>query len=132
MVNVHADLEDHFKQSKAVPGTRSSHHFVPTSCKKIAHKLTSEDREFLQFGFNKSLSKEIAIKNIKYFSYVSCIYDTLWWVGIVTEVNVHEDDSKIEFLQQHGPRETFSWPSVVDKCFVPASNIICDITAPTM
>ena len=81
-----------------MPGTRSSHHFVPTSCNKIAHELTSEDREFLQFGFNKSLSKEIAIKNIKYFSYVSCIYDTLWWVDIVTEVNVHEDDSKMSFF----------------------------------
>ena len=38
MVNVHADLVDCF--------ARSSHHFVPISCNKIAHKLTS-DSEFL-------------------------------------------------------------------------------------
>ena len=131
MVNVHADLEDHFAKSRTMPGTRSSHHFVPISCNKIAHKLTSEDREFLQFDFNKSLTKEIDIKNIKCFLYVSCIYDTFWWVGIVTEVNVHEGDLKIEFLHPHGPRKTFSWPSVADKCFVPASNILCVITAPT-
>ena len=65
------------------------------------------------------------------FPYVSCICDTFWWVGIVTEVNVHEGDLKIEFLHPHGPRKTFSWPSVADKCFVPASNILCVITAPT-
>ena len=54
MVNVHADLEDCFAKSKTETGTRSSHHFVPISCNKIAHKLTSEDREFLQFDFDKS------------------------------------------------------------------------------
>ena len=56
MVNVYADLEDRFAKSKAVPGTRSSHYFVPISCNKIVHKLTSKDREFLQFDFDKSLT----------------------------------------------------------------------------
>ena len=67
MVNVLADLEDCFTESKTVPGTRSSHHFVPISCNKIAHKLTNEEREFLQFDFDKSLTKEIDMKNIKCF-----------------------------------------------------------------
>ena len=67
MVNVHADLEDCFAKSKTETGTRSSHHFVPISCNKIAHKLTSEDRQFLQFDFNKSLTEEINIKNINCF-----------------------------------------------------------------
>ena len=80
MVNVCADLEDCFAKSKTVPGTRSSHHFVPISCNKIAHKLTSEDREFLQFDFDKLLTKEIDIKSISCFLYVSCIYNTFWWV----------------------------------------------------
>ena len=132
--NVHADLEDHCTKSKTMPGTRNSHHFVPIFCNKMAHKITSEDREFLQLDFDKSLTKEIDIKNIKCFLYVSCIYNTFWWFGIVTEMNVHEGDLKVEFLNPHGPRKTFSWPSVADKCFVPASNILCDIshfTAPT-
>ena len=29
MVNVRADLENHFPKSKTMPGTRSNHHFVP-------------------------------------------------------------------------------------------------------
>ena len=130
MVNICADLEHCFAESKTVPGTRSSHHFVPISCYKIAHKLTSEDIEFLQFDFNRSLTKEIDIKNIKCFLYISCIYITVWLVGIVTEVNVHESDLEIEFLHPYGPRKTFSWPSITDKCFVPASNILCVIAAP--
>ena len=75
MVNVHADLENCFAKSKTIPGTKSSHNFVLIPSKKIAHKLTSEDREFLQFDFNKSSTEEIGIKHIKCFSYVSCIYD---------------------------------------------------------
>ena len=71
MVNVCADLDDHFAKSKTMPVTRSSHHFIPISCHKIAHKLASEDREFLQFDFHKSLTKEIDIKNIKCFSQVT-------------------------------------------------------------
>ena len=61
MVNIRADLEDRFAKSKTLPGMRGSHHFVPISCNKIAHKLTSDDKEFLQFDFNKSLTKEIDI-----------------------------------------------------------------------
>ena len=131
MVNIRADLEDRFVKSKRVSGIRSSHHFVPISCNKIAHKLISDDSEFLQFDFDISLTEETDIKKIKCFLYVSCICDTFWWVGIVTVVNIHEGDLKIELLHRHGPRKTFSWPSVADKCFVPASNILCVITAPT-
>ena len=81
VVNVCADLEDHFLKSKTVPGTRRSHYLVPISCNKIAHKFTSEDREFFQFDFNKSLTKEIDIKNIGCFSHVNCIYNTFWWLA---------------------------------------------------
>ena len=67
MVNVCADLEDGFAKSETVPGTRSSHHFVPISCNKIAHKLTSEGSEFLQFDFNKSLTENRYKKNQMFF-----------------------------------------------------------------
>ena len=49
----------------------------------------------------------------------------------MTEVNAHEGDLKIEFLHPHGPRKTFSCASLADKCFVPTSNILCVILAPT-
>ena len=131
MVNVLADLEERFAKLKTVPRTKSSHDFVPISWNKIGCKLTSEEREFLQFDFDKPLPKETGIKNINCFSHVSFIYDIFWRVDIVAEVNVHKGDLKIEFLHPYGLRKTFSWPSVADKCFVPASNILCVMTAPT-
>ena len=76
MVNVRADLEDRFAKSNTVLGARSSHHFVPISCNKIAHKLTSEDSGFLQFDFDKSLTEEIDKKTSSVFriSAVSTIH----------------------------------------------------------
>ena len=76
MVNVPADLEDRFSKSKTAPGTRSSHHFVPISCKEIAQNFTSEDREFLQFDFDKSLTIQIDTKKSSVFcmSAVSTIH----------------------------------------------------------
>ena len=63
VLNVCADLEDHFAKSKTMPGTKNSNYFVP---------ITSQDRAFLQFDFDKSLTTKIDIKN-KCFSYVSKI-----------------------------------------------------------
>ena len=71
-VNVCPDLEHCFAKSKTMSGTKSSYHFVPISCNKITHKITSEDREFVMFDFGKSMTKEIEIKNIKCF--VSQLY----------------------------------------------------------
>ena len=71
MVNVYANLQDRFANSKTVPGTRSSHNSVSISCSKIARKLTREDRELLQFDYDKLLTKEIDIKDIKCFWYVA-------------------------------------------------------------
>ena len=103
IVNLCADLEDSFAKSKTMHRTRSSNHFVSISCNRIAHKLTSEDREFLQFDFDKSLMEEIDMKNIKCFLYVSYIYDTFWWVGIVPEVNVREG-----FLRDYNWTQTYN------------------------
>ena len=64
MVYVRVDLED--RLAKTMTGTRGSHHLLPITCNKVAHKLTSEDSEFLQFDFNKSLTEEIDIKYIKH------------------------------------------------------------------
>ena len=43
MDEVRKSLEERFSRGNTVPGTRSSHHFIPLSSSKIAHKLSSED-----------------------------------------------------------------------------------------
>jgi len=131
MVPVRESLKERFSKSKTVPGTRSSHHFLPWSPWKIAHKLTSEDADFVQiFEFDKDFVEMKSISNVKNFSYVTCIYENHWWVGMISEVAKEEGDATVEFMHPHGPSKSFSWPAVADKCFVPLANILCSISSP--
>ena len=50
---------------------------------------------------------------------------------MVEKVNEDQGDATIEFLHPHGPRKSFNWPSIPDKCFVSLKNILCVIYAPT-
>ena len=43
MDEVRKSLEEQFSRRNTVPCTQSSHHFIPLSSSKIAHKLSSED-----------------------------------------------------------------------------------------
>ena len=70
MSEVGLKLQGHFDQGQTVPGTRSTHHFIPQS--NIAHKLTSEDATF---PF-KNVIPIMDISELRPSTYVSCVYIT--------------------------------------------------------
>ena len=55
MVEVREKMEKRFEDGKTVPGTRSSHHFIPQSASQIGHKLCSEDELFVDIHDSKIL-----------------------------------------------------------------------------
>ena len=63
--------------------------------------------------------------------YVTCLYDSFWWVGLVTQVDVEQGDVKVQFMFPHGPWETFNWPESEDSRYVSIKNILCPISSPT-
>ena len=64
-------------------------------------------------------------------TYVTCLYDSFWWVGLVTQVDVEQGDVKVQFMFPHGPHKTFNWPETGDLCYVPIKNILCQISSHT-
>ena len=38
-------------------------------------------------------------------TYVTCLYDSFWWVGFLTQVDVEQGDVKVQFMLPHGPRK---------------------------
>ena len=73
MDEVRKSLEERFSRGNTVPGTRSSHHFIPLSS-KIAQKLASEDEShFGTHDFN--LPTTFQLCNIRPMTYVTCLYD---------------------------------------------------------
>lgn len=130
MEPVRKSLLERFSRGDTVPGTRSSHHFVPVSTSKIAHKLSSEDDSYIDtHDFN--LPTIPGLSEITPSTYVTCIYDSFWWVGLVRKMDKEQGDAEIDFMHPHGPRNTFNWPARDDTCYVPFKNILCVLKTPT-
>ena len=92
----------------------------------LAWKRSNVD--VFDFDNNKAITN---VSELRVSAYVSCVYNTFWWIGLISEVDVELCDVKIEFLHPHGPRKTFTWPVGGDTCHVPMKNILCSISAPS-
>ena len=63
--------------------------------------------------------------------FVSCRYDTFWWIGLIKNIDEEAGDLEIKFLHPHGPNRHFYWPSKDDICYVPLTNILCLLSPPS-
>ena len=98
----------------------------------IAFKRCAEDESFAgSFNITGELEiKDVTIESIRLSEYVACTYDEKWWIGVIDEVSEVEQDVKINFLHPSGPSPCFQWPRRLDVCWVPITDIICQIQAP--
>ena len=107
MDEVRKSLVEQFSRRNTVPCTQSSHHFIPLSSSKIAHKLSSED-ESRAGTHDFNLPTTFQLCDIRPMTCVTCLYDSFWWVGLVTQVDVEQGDVKVQLMFPHGPRKTFN------------------------
>ena len=121
---------ERFSRGNTVPDRRSSHHFIPLSSSKIAQKLSSEN-ESLARTYDLNLLTTFQLFDIRPMTYVTCHYNSFWWVGLVTQVDVEQDGIKVQFMFPHGPHKTFNWPEIEDSWYVQIKNILCQISSTT-
>ena len=133
MEEVRVELRERFAMGHTIPGTRSYHFFRPVSTNVIAYKRTAEDDAFAG-SFNitgePDIDARVTTEAIRLNVYVACRYDEKWWIGVVEEVNEMEQDVKINFLHPPGPARSFRWPRRPDVCWVPTTDVICQVQAP--
>ena len=91
--------------------------------------MCSEDSEIaLVHSFaSKTIVTEI---EVSHFEYVCCLYDQLWWIGMVQDINKEDEDVSVKFMHPNGPTASFIWPSKDDIIWVPNTHIICKIDTP--
>ena len=83
------NMEKQYEDGVTVPGTRSSHHFIPQAASQIGHKLCSEDDSFVDIhDFN--ILTWVDIGDIGPSSYTTCVYNSFWWVGLVSHIDKEE------------------------------------------
>ena len=116
-------MDKRLEDGKAIPGTRSSHHFIPQSASQIGHKLCIEDDSFVDIH-NFKIPTRVDTGDIAPLSYISCLYNSFGWVGLVNKVDEEQGDVDVQFMHPHGPWETFNWPEGGDSCYVPIKNIV--------
>ena len=132
MLNIRQHLKVRFEKGRTLPGTRSCHHFVPQSRCKISYKTTSDEENFSgSFALYNDKSQELDTTMFAVSQFVSCRYDTFWWIGMIENIDENASDLKIKFLHPHGPSKSFYWPSRDDTCYVPITNILCLISPPS-
>ena len=123
MVEVREKMEKRFKDDMTLPRTRGSHQYIRQSASQIGHKLCSKDDSFVDIHDFK-IPIPVDIGNIAPLSYISCVYNLLWWVGLVNKTDEEQGDVDVQFMHPHGPRKTFNWPQGGDSCYVPIKNIV--------
>ena len=123
MVEVREKMEKRFEDGKTVPGTTSTHHFIPhhfipQSASQIGHKLCSENDSFVDIHYFE-IPTRVDIGNVAPSSYISSVHKSLWWVGLANKVDEEQGDVNVRIMHPHGPRKTFSWSQGGDGCYVP-------------
>ena len=43
-------------------------------------------------------------------SYVVCIHDSNWYIGLISEIHTDKGDATIKFMHPHGASYSFYWP----------------------
>ena len=80
MNEVCKSLEKQFSRGNTVPGTLSSHHFIPLPSSKITHKLSSVDESHAgTHDYNLPTTFQLCdIRPVTYVTYFITIFG--WWV----------------------------------------------------
>ena len=104
----------------------------------ITAKKTSEQRNVnITYNFTKR-REEYSTKPLELAYYncgdhIACIYDSDWYIELVVEVCEEEGDVKVRFMHPKGPgrpENCFFWPSTEDICYIPQTDMLCNISPP--
>jgi len=94
---IRALLELLYAAGSTISGTRSFHHFTPKCRHTIKSKQVSEDTT--HYGMHCFFKPPVLLHNdIPLMTYVACVHDNQWWIGLVSENTSGKGDVCISFF----------------------------------
>lgn len=133
MVAVRETMDKRYAEGDTVAGTRSCHHFEPTSTTTIRAKQLSDESFMIEnHSFLMMPTAEEMEKSLQPNDYAACLYNGYWWVVLIDTVNLDNKDVTCKFMHPHGPTQNnnFHWPQREDKGWVPFGKFIMKIDSP--
>ncbi|GBM58429.1 hypothetical protein AVEN_219943-1 [Araneus ventricosus] len=87
-------LESRLKDTQTLPGTRLFHNFQPIDDLGMieARRISRDETPALTFNLLKHQTLLVKMKDLYPGCFVGCIYENLWYFGMVSEVNAEEED----------------------------------------
>ena len=123
------ELEGRFRNSRTIPGTRKLHAFIPLSRHLIAAKLYSNSDDFKE---EKVVKDEGELELDGLSGYVTCVYESEWWLACVLSVDSDNAEVRLTFLHPHGPTSSYRYPVIPDILSVPVSDLLCRVSPRTV
>ena len=123
-----------YQRASTVPGTRGYHYFQPLRDSMqtlICKRIPSDGCAAMKFSFNPNISSQHVDNSVMPNDYVVSNYDGALWVGIVISVDEEQSDCEIKFMHPKFSYRSYHWPATDDICYIPFSNTIKTVKAPT-
>ena len=114
-------LEQCFRDSCTIPGTRTLHSFLPISTRRVRVRNFSSSATFKEERVTLKTS-DLQVDLI--VGFVTCLYDEKWWLACVLQIIQEDSQVKLTFLHQHGPSSLYKYPGTQDIRTVPINNIL--------
>ncbi len=129
--------EERMKNAKTIPGTRSTHAFVPDQDGKLLlGRISTDIQEELYTKVAVGADVPVSRPNIVPGKYIAAVYQRKWYIGNVIEISEDNEDARIDFMIKTGSGKNTSlkWPSgrSDDQSWVAFSDILCTIKEPTL
>ena len=125
---IKSQLEKRFEKSRTIPGTRKQHTFIPISKDTISIKVYSNSKESKEEKVSKQ-ERELEMDEIS--GYVTCSYDSQWWLAYVLNLDRDNAEVTVTFLHPHGPSRSYKYPSVPDILTIPVTDILSKVSPKT-
>ena len=126
---VKQELESRFRNSRTIPGTRKLHAFIPLSRHLVAVKLYSNSGDCKE---EKVVKDEGELELDGLSGYVTCVYESEWWLACVLSVDSENAEVKLNFLHPYGPTSSYRYPAIPDILSVPSSDLLCRVSPRTV
>ena len=126
-------LKKRFEECKAIEGTQKFHCFlsIPACKTKLLIKEYSFALEDKKVTVSHVSCKEVlAWEAIN--GYVTCEYDNHWWLALVLDLDMENDEVQLKFLHPAGPSSSFTFPQRDDILAMPRKSVLTTVSPLTV
>ena len=93
-------------------------------------RISGEGEPNVIHGDHAVHDNQYAIEKVEVGSYIGCLYDRQWFVGLVRDLSFEHNDVNVKFMHPKGPANAFFWPDREDNCWVLVDHLIGVVQAP--